>query len=81
MAQSRLPAVGDQHEAEHEVGNQPPAIQSSDAVHAPFRRLDLPDELWAKIGRIFIEDLPTIELHAHDFYTDDDAASLALAVL
>ncbi|SMQ50375.1 unnamed protein product [Zymoseptoria tritici ST99CH_3D1] len=98
MAQSELPAVGDQHEAEQfssnlqtapvmmdkepastEVGNQPPVIQSSDAVHAPFRLLDLPDELWAEIGRLVIEDLPTIELDSWDF-TDPESTSMALAV-
>ncbi|SMY24043.1 unnamed protein product [Zymoseptoria tritici ST99CH_1A5] len=99
MAQSELPAVRDQHEAEQfssnlqtapvtmdkepastEFGNQPPAIQSSDAVHAPFRLLDLPDELWAKIGRLVIDDLPAIKLHSYTFYTDLESTSSALAV-
>jgi hypothetical protein len=45
--------------------------QSTPVTEQPFRLFDLPDELWAKIGRMVIEDLPATQISMHSILEDD----------
>ncbi|SMQ50363.1 unnamed protein product [Zymoseptoria tritici ST99CH_1A5] len=44
------------------ISDSPPAADEAQQQQRPFRLLDLPDELWAKIGRMVIDDAPKITL-------------------
>ncbi|SMQ50357.1 unnamed protein product [Zymoseptoria tritici ST99CH_3D7] len=50
-----------------------PSLTTIDCSEAqPFRLLDLPDELWTKIGKMVIDELPVTDIDMHGLFEDDD---------
>ncbi|KJY00143.1 hypothetical protein TI39_contig341g00013 [Zymoseptoria brevis] len=45
----------------------------SSGTAQPFRLLDLPDELWIKIGKMIIDELPVTDIEMHGLFEDGDS--------